>query len=76
MKVRYPHVDGVYDHYKGGRYKVISLAKHSETQEVLVVYASLLFGSVYVRPLSMWFDKIQMDDGTETERFVLSGTLF
>jgi hypothetical protein len=55
---RYPNLDYIYTHYKGGKYQVITLAKHSETGEDMVVYKSLLFGSVYVRPLAMWFDII------------------
>ena len=29
---------GIYEHYKGGRYLVLGLARHTETDEVLVVY--------------------------------------
>jgi hypothetical protein len=60
---QYPIVEGIYNHYKGGRYQVISLAKHSETGEDMVVYKSIHFGSVYVRPLSMWFDTIKVPWG-------------
>lgn len=55
---KYPNLDYIYTHYKGGKYKVLTLAKHTETGEDMVVYQSLLFGSVYVRPLSMWDDII------------------
>lgn len=58
----YPEVNSVYKHYKGGKYKVLTLAKHSETQEDIVVYKSLHFGSFHVRPLSMWFDVVIEDD--------------
>lgn len=60
---RYPEVGKQYDHYKGGRYEVISLAKHSETEEVLVIYRSIHFGSVYARPLPMWFDQVETVHG-------------
>lgn len=50
----YPEIGKTYTHYKGGKYEVISLAKHTETGEDMVVYRSLLFGSVYVRPLDSW----------------------
>ncbi len=54
----YPEIGKTYLHYKGGKYTVISLAKHSESGEDMVVYKSIHFGSVYVRPLSIWFDQI------------------
>jgi len=44
----------VYRHYKGGLYRVLHLAKHTETSELLVIYQSLHFGSYYARPLWDW----------------------
>ena len=32
---------GLYRHYKGGEYEVLGVARHSETQEPLVVYRPL-----------------------------------
>lgn len=72
--VRYPKPGESYRHYKGGEYRVITLAEHSETKEVMVVYQSILFGSFHVRPLSMWFEKVMVIERgleEETERFVL-----
>ncbi len=68
MKTNYPEIGPIYEHYKGGRYQVISLAKHTETEEVLVIYKSLLFGSIYARPLSMWFQEVSVD-GEMVPRF-------
>ena len=45
----YPEPGKRYKHYKGGTYEVITLATHTETNEAMVVYKSLLFGSIYVR---------------------------
>lgn len=59
----YPKIGKQYQHYKGGLYEIITLAEHSETKEPMVVYKSILFGTVYVRPLSMWFDKITVNKG-------------
>lgn len=58
----YPELHRLYRHYKGGVYEVLHLATHSETDEVMVVYKSVLFGSYHVRPLSMWFDIIHEDE--------------
>lgn len=58
----YPEIGGVYEHYKGGKYRVYFLAKHSETEEILVIYQSIHFGSFHARPLDNFNDTIQ--DGT------------
>lgn len=64
-----PH--SVWRHYKGNRYEVLALAKHSETLEDLVVYRALYGeGAVWVRPLSMWLETVITSEG-ETSRFTL-----
>ena len=46
---------GIYRHFKGNRYEVIGMAKHSETMEPMVVYRALYGeGGLWVRPASMW----------------------
>jgi len=67
---RYPEFNRVYKHYKGGTYEVLTLAKHTETGEDLVIYFSREFGSVHARPLSQWFDKITVSKETESNRQV------
>ncbi|MDR3126473.1 MAG: DUF1653 domain-containing protein [Rickettsiales bacterium] len=48
-----------YIHFKGGRYLVLALAKHSETLEDMVVYTALDGdGSVWARPASMWEEDV------------------
>ncbi len=66
---KYPTIGRKYQHYKGGQYEVILLAKHSETNEDLVIYKSLLFGSFYARPLSMWFDLVKNHRKETVPRF-------
>lgn len=55
---KYPEIGGIYNHYKGGLYEVITLCTHTETNEILVIYKSLLFGSIYARPLESWNSKV------------------
>lgn len=46
---------GIYTHYKGGRYEVHGVARHSETHEALVVYRPLYGeGALWVRPFAMF----------------------
>jgi hypothetical protein len=55
----YPKPGGIYRHYKGGLYEVLHLSKHTETDEILVNYKSLHFGSFYSRPLESWHKTIE-----------------
>lgn len=60
---------GRYRHYKGNYYELIGIARHSETDEKLAVYRPQYgdFG-LWVRPLSMFLEKIQRD-GQTLQRF-------
>ena len=67
--------NGIYQHYKGNKYEVIGIAKHSETLEDLVVYRALYDNKVsqlWVRPLKMFAETIE-NDGKEIERFKYIG---
>lgn len=64
-------VGAIYRHYKGNRYRVLSLALHSESLEPLVIYECLYDnpkGRNWARPASMWNDEIVFD-GKKTLRF-------
>ena len=54
---------GKYRHFKGMEYEVIGIARHSETDESMVVYRALYGeGGLWVRPLSMWNEQVDRDD--------------
>ena len=54
---------GKYRHFKGMEYEVIGIARHSETDEPMVVYRALYGdGGLWVRPLSMWNEHVDRDD--------------
>ena len=58
-----------YRHFKGNEYLVLYVAKHSETREDMVVYQAL-YGErgIWVRPLSMFLEKKEVD-GKMVNRF-------
>jgi hypothetical protein len=64
-------VAGVYRHYKGQPYRVLGVARHSETMEPLVVYQAL-YGDhgLWVRPATMFSEIIEVD-GAPVARFTL-----
>lgn len=50
---------GRYRHYKGNLYEVLGVARHSETQEELVVYRALYgAGGLWVRPRAMFLEEV------------------
>ncbi len=64
---------GRYRHFKGNEYRVLYLAKHSETLEAMVVYQAL-YGErgIWVRPASMWSEIVERD-GKTYQRFTYIG---
>jgi hypothetical protein len=73
LRREYPKMGAQYYHYKGGLYEVLSLATHTETGETMVVYRSINFGTVFVRPLSVWNSPVDNQPGVK--RFKEVGTL-
>ncbi len=62
---------GRYRHYKGKEYEVIGCARHSETEEEVVVYRAL-YGDcgLWVRPCAMFLEHV-LTDGKPVPRFSL-----
>lgn len=54
---------GKYRHFKGGEYRLIGIASHSETLEPMVVYQAL-YGEqgLWVRPASMWNEIVEKEN--------------
>lgn len=68
-------VGGVYRHFKGMKYRVEGVARHSETEELLVVYRAL-YGEecLWVRPLDSFLsavDRQKYPDAVQERRFEL-----
>lgn len=64
---------GIYEHFKGKRYEVIDVCRHSETLELMVIYKALYKGdfpegSLWVRPLAMFVEEVVVD-GRRVPRF-------
>ena len=68
-----PRSGEFYRHFKGNLYQIIGIAKHSETEEEMVVYQALYgtFG-LYVRPLSSFLEELRPEASSkwgQTRRF-------
>ena len=62
-------IGGKYEHYKGKPYRVLAVAKHSETLEEMVVYQQE-YGEkgIWVRPKEMFLETVEVD-GKSIPRF-------
>ncbi|MCW8109668.1 DUF1653 domain-containing protein [Alteromonas ponticola] len=60
---------GLYRHYKGNEYQVLGVARHSETDELVVVYKPC-YGeqALWVRPLAMFCETVCLN-GRHVPRF-------
>ncbi len=60
---------GIYRHFKGGLYKVLYTAIHSETGEEFVVYQPQ-YGEqkIWIRPLAMFVEPVE-SQGNMVNRF-------
>lgn len=61
---------GIWRHFKGQEYRVLAIARHSETCEPMVVYQALYGdGDVWVRPAAMWNETVEQN-GKTLPRFI------
>lgn len=61
---------GYYLHFKGHVYLLMSVAQHTETNEVLVIYGNL--DRMYARPFKMFLDTVE-HNGETVSRFKFIG---
>ena len=72
---------GLYRHFKGSTYRVLSIAYHSETKEKLVIYQLVKFGKninpntvwykegdVFARPYDMFFSEVDKEKYPEVKQ--------
>ena len=64
------NTDRFFEHFKGGKYRLIGFGKDSETLIDVVIYQAL-YGEnqIWVRPYDIFFSKVKLPDGSGVERF-------
>ncbi len=71
-------INGIYLHYKGNKYQLIDIVRHSETTEEMILYKPLYVSEefpdqMWVRPRKMFLEDVVID-GKKTPRFKLLKT--
>lgn len=61
---------GIYKHFKGGYVLVLFTAKHSDREEVEVVYQGLNNGKFYARPMESFLAIVKNESGNDVSRFM------
>lgn len=70
LKERRRNTDRYFQHFRGGKYKLIGYGKDSETQEDVVIYQALYGANqIWVRPKEMFESTVIDENGNEVKRF-------
>ena len=71
VPVELPQEGRLYQHYKGDFYRIITRGHLSEQRaQEMVVYRSMKYGHVWIRPLEMFIEQVVWPDGKTRGRFV------
>ena len=68
MGYKRPEKGDIYKHFKGNMYEVLTLAKHTETMEEMVIYQEVEGEQIYARPLDMFISKVDKEKYPEVEQ--------
>lgn len=63
---------GIYKHFKGKFCEVICTAKHSDRDELLVVYKGLNDGGHFARPIESFLETVTDSNGNPVKRFEIA----
>lgn len=70
LKERRRNTDRYFQHFRGGKYKLIGYGKDSETLEDVVIYQALYGANqIWVRPREIFESTVKDADGNEVKRF-------
>jgi hypothetical protein len=60
-------IGAVFVHYKGLKYEILCIGRHTEREHLHVVYKALYTdsefgeGAIWIRPLSMFLERVEVD---------------
>lgn len=56
-------MNNIYQHYKGGLYRVLGEALHTDDESEMVIYESVQDGRWWARPKAEFFGKVETSEG-------------